>query len=45
MAVVTDQDTGEQVKLKGAACDLPRCMCDMMIVPIENRGATQEGSL
>ena len=45
MAVVTDQGTGEQVELKGAACDLPRCLCDMIIVPIENRGTTQEGSL
>ncbi len=32
-AIVTDQDTGELVKLKGASCGAPHCMCDMIILP------------
>jgi len=29
--VVTDQTTGEQVKLRRASCGLPRCMCALAV--------------
>jgi hypothetical protein len=31
-ADVTDQNTGRRYHIRGAACGLPRCMCDAVIV-------------
>lgn len=31
-AVVTDQNTGKQYRVRGASCGLPRCFCDAVIL-------------
>ena len=31
-ATVTDQNTGRRWRVRGAACSLPRCLCDAVIL-------------
>jgi hypothetical protein len=31
-AEVTDQSTGKSYRVRGAACPIPRCMCDAVII-------------
>jgi hypothetical protein len=31
-AEVTDQNTGKRYRVRGAACNLPHCMCDAVII-------------
>ena len=33
-AEVTDLKTGRRYKVRGAACNIPRCMCDAVVVKI-----------
>ena len=33
-AVVTDLNTGITYRVKGASCNLPRCMCDTIVIEL-----------